>query len=140
MRPREVGIHMTTTDQGKVTTPIARPSIRLRGPWAAQSPNHARVDRLDPGGKVVVGGSGTPTQSPASVFRLARFNADGSFDNTFGLRGTIATAFNISDNLFEITRQPDGKVVAVGNTGASSDIAIALGGLPPPVRSFAGRG
>ena len=56
----------------------------------------------------------------------ARFDAAGSFDATFGSGGIVTTGFNSSDNLYDITRQPDGKLLALGNTNASGGTALAL--------------
>jgi uncharacterized delta-60 repeat protein len=92
-------------------------------------PNHPNTPDsilVAPDGKVVVGGTGVPTQSPASLFGLARFDAGGSFDGSFGSGGIVTTQFNSSDHLFDIARQPDGKLLALGNTNASSGAALAL--------------
>ncbi len=61
-------------------------------------------------GKIVVFGNNS--------FILARYNIDGTPDNTFGINGRQTVDFNIAS----IAIQSDGKIVAGGNAGA--DFAI----------------
>ena len=61
-------------------------------------------------GKVVEGGS------ILSNFSLARFNADGSPDTTFGFMGRLITDVGGTDVLGKIVIQPDNKIVVVGTT------------------------
>jgi uncharacterized delta-60 repeat protein len=69
---------------------------------------------LQPDGKIVVaGGSG------GSDFALGRLNADGSVDKTFNFSGLVTTDIGGSgtpDSLDALALQPDGKIVAVGDT------------------------
>ena len=62
-------------------------------------------------------------------FGLARFNNDGSLDNSFGGNGTVATAFdgNMGQGT-SIILQPDGMIIAAGWAGSSissMDFALA---------------
>ena len=60
-------------------------------------------------------------------FALARFNADGTLDATFGSEGNVRTDFSgKSDSAFAVTIQPDGMVVAAGSTGAFPGGLFAL--------------
>jgi uncharacterized delta-60 repeat protein len=62
--------------------------------------------------KVVVAGSGT-----ASGFTIARYNADGSLDSTFGSGGVKAFPISNSpypDAAYAVAIQSDGKIVAAG--------------------------
>ena len=72
-------------------------------------------------GKIVavgyVGGSGN-----LEDFGLARFNADGSVDSTFGTEGKVATDFGFRDKIFAVVIQPDGKIVGAGYAGDSTDL------------------
>lgn len=66
---------------------------------------------IQPDGKIVVGGSFTslqPTrsQTPFLALRLARFNRDGTVDESFG------TAFN--DEVMVVAMQPDGRLLVGG--------------------------
>jgi uncharacterized delta-60 repeat protein len=71
---------------------------------------------------VLVGGSYTfSTQfSPnfhSGHFALARLNADGSLDTSFGAKGLVQTDIGTNtDSAAAVTVQPDGKIVAVGRT------------------------
>ncbi|MBV9927671.1 MAG: DUF4214 domain-containing protein [Acidobacteria bacterium] len=83
-----------------------------------------------PGGKIVAAGyvSGPEFDTTRAEFGAARFNADGSPDNTFGVGGRATTRF--SSGAYAVARgmaaQPDGKVVVVGESGEqNSDIALA---------------
>jgi uncharacterized delta-60 repeat protein len=69
---------------------------------------------IQPDGKIVmVGGS-------ISDFVLARYNTDGSLDQTFGAEGLVTHSM-LSGSSEEIARavaiQPDGKIVVAGHTG-----------------------
>src|SRR5205809_810001 len=47
-------------------------------------------------------------------FALARYNADGSVDLTFGSAGRVVTDFDGDDTAFALAVQPDGKIVVAG--------------------------
>lgn len=64
---------------------------------------------IQPDGKIVVAGNSN------WKFALARYNTNGSLDNTFGTGGLVVTPIGTStDELKNITLQADGKIVAVG--------------------------
>src|SRR5262245_11651818 len=67
------------------------------------------------GDKIVVGGR-YHKKNQASVFALARFNSDGSLDQTFGSGGIASTSFgnNTAADALEIAVQADGKIVQSG--------------------------
>ena len=72
----------------------------------------ARATAIQPDGKIVVVGFGEETHDVAC---LARYNTDGSLDNTFGNEGKVIVAFpNSSLELHDLAIQPDGKIVAAG--------------------------
>jgi len=65
-------------------------------------------------GKIVAAGS-----SRGTAFLLARFNADGSLDQTFGNNGSVLTTFGDPTALGRaIAMQADGKIIVVGESGA----------------------
>jgi len=71
-------------------------------------------------------------------FALARYNADGTADQTFGQDGTVAVGFFA----FALTIQPDGRIVAAGSGGNDEHPDFALSRYMPDGsldRSF-GRG
>lgn len=71
---------------------------------------------VQPDGKVVAAGSLSTVDG--SAFALARYNPDGSLDNSFGDGGRVTTTFgerdSISNFLGALVVQPDGKLVVVG--------------------------
>ena len=67
-------------------------------------------------GKIVAGGYIVGVPGTGSVdFALARHNADGSLDSSFGVGGKVVTDFNsVSNGITKIVLQSDGKIVAGG--------------------------
>ncbi|MBI3345430.1 MAG: hypothetical protein HY028_11360 [Gammaproteobacteria bacterium] len=85
------------------------------------SSDEANAVALQPDGKiVVVGENGTD-------FLVARYNADGSLDSSFGTGGRVTTDFGAEDVAQAVAIQPDGKIIVVGYTinGSSGDFALA---------------
>jgi serralysin len=88
---------------------------------------------LQPDGKIVVaGGLTTAPHSNYSLFRVDRYNLDGSPDRSFGLNGVVTTDFGGGGAFANaITLQLDGKIIVAGwaYTGAQGsdyhDFAIA---------------
>lgn len=67
---------------------------------------------------VVVGTSGLVEEQLRNDFAVARYNADGTLDSTFGTGGTVRTDISGGfDAATEAAIQPDGKIVAVGTDG-----------------------
>jgi uncharacterized delta-60 repeat protein len=77
-------------------------------------------------GKIVAAGS-----TRGTAFLLARFNADGSLDQTFGNNGSVETTFGDPTAAAKaVVLQADGKIIVVGVSGAGSyselnDFALA---------------
>jgi uncharacterized delta-60 repeat protein len=100
---------------------------------------------LTPNGKVVVAGSTTTRSNPNTrriYFALVRFTASGRVDKTFGRGGRVLTRFpHGRAEAWAVTVQPDGKVVAAGDSDRSGNFEIARyqrnGELDP---SFGGNG
>jgi uncharacterized delta-60 repeat protein len=66
-----------------------------------------------PDGRLVVGGAAG--SSPYRDFKIARFDADGSLDPTFGTGGTVTIAVSpFDDTARAIALQTDGKIVVAG--------------------------
>ena len=76
-------------------------------------------------GKILVGGTGNPG---GMDFALALYTTNGSLDTNFGGGdGKVTTDFNNSgDLLYGMKIQPDGKIVAAGNTNQAGFINFAL--------------
>src|SRR5258706_1829307 len=82
---------------------------------------------VQPNGKLLVGGRAQV--GSGYDFMLARFNANGSLDTTFGSHGVVTTDFgSAQDAASAMVVQADGKIVLAGQTlsvGTSYDFALA---------------
>lgn len=65
-------------------------------------------------GKIVLGGKHYFNTTNATSFALIRYNTDGTIDSTFNTDGKVITPSN--GYLNSLTIQPDGKIVAVGQS------------------------
>jgi uncharacterized delta-60 repeat protein len=78
-------------------------------------------------GKIIAAGGSQATGSSGD-FGLVRYNDDGSLDSTFGAGGKVTTAFGPwRDRVFALSLQPDGKIVAGGDTESREDGGSAFG-------------
>lgn len=87
---------------------------------------------LQTDGKIVLGGSANSSLNPSKDFALARYDADGTLDATFGPdgAGTVTTDFyGNADFIYALAAQADGSIVAAGATysadNATSVFALA---------------
>jgi uncharacterized delta-60 repeat protein len=104
-------------------------------------PSAPRASRIQPDGKIAMAGVIAPTLPTFATFGVARLNADGSADPTFGDNGVVPTPLpglneaSATDMLVE----PDGDIVAVGPADPTSEPGSAVvlvrytpgGGLDP---------
>ncbi len=95
-------------------------------------------------GRIVVVGRGGTTNLGATDFAIARYNANGSLDNTFSGDGKQTTDFGgAEERATGVALQADGKIVAVGQGASGGNYGFALarynanGSLDP---SFSGDG
>ncbi|WP_048441016.1 hypothetical protein [Caenimonas sp. SL110] len=91
-----------------------------------------RLDRaasliIQSDGKIVVAGQTRLTSGDSGDFAIVRLHANGSLDTSFSLDGKASVSFTPSgsDAAVSLAQQADGKIVAVGATGSSSDVAVA---------------
>lgn len=72
---------------------------------------------LQPDDKIIVVGAVKNTQAPFQQdFAVARFNADGTLDNTFGTNGLVVTDMGSDDEIASaVALQGNGKIVVIGN-------------------------
>jgi uncharacterized delta-60 repeat protein len=81
---------------------------------------------IRPSGRIVA--AGWTSSSGFGDFAIARYNADGSLDGSFGADGKVVTDVGgYPDFANAVAVQPNGKVVAVGSSGtatADSDFAV----------------
>lgn len=92
--------------------------------FGTNTDDQANAVALQNDGKIVIAGS---SGNNTIDFALARYNSDGTLDNTFGTGGKVTTSFGSASALaYGMIIQPDGKIVAVGRGGISSpDFALA---------------
>ena len=98
---------------GKVTTPIGSGN------------DLAAAVVLQADGKIVV--AGRSYNGTGDDFGVARYNANGSLDTTFGTGGKVTTPVGLSDDDgLAVALQPDGRIVVAGYTynGTNKDIAL----------------
>ncbi len=67
-------------------------------------------------GKILAGSLYGPLNGPWD-FALARYQANGTVDTTFGTGGKVVTDFGGNDRVAGLAVQPDGKILAVGISG-----------------------
>jgi uncharacterized delta-60 repeat protein len=69
---------------------------------------------LQPDGRIVLVGF-ADSESSDSDFLLARLNANGALDPTFGTGGRVRTSFgDLNGGAYGAVLQPDGRIVAAG--------------------------
>ncbi|HEY9401176.1 MAG TPA: Calx-beta domain-containing protein [Pyrinomonadaceae bacterium] len=68
-------------------------------------------------GRIVVAGEIATSVAADDNFALARYNPDGSLDNTFDGDGKVVTDFDLVDGARDVVIQPDGRIVAAGRAG-----------------------
>jgi uncharacterized delta-60 repeat protein len=90
---------------------------RVTTDFGANRADAATAVVIQADGKIIAGGF-TLNNQGAPEFALARYNADGSLDSTFGTGGLVITIFSGGGaNLNALALQPDGEIVAVGTNG-----------------------
>jgi uncharacterized delta-60 repeat protein len=84
---------------------------------------------VQPDGKIVAAGTVTNFQNNQERFVIARYNSNGSLDNTFGSGGIVITdLLGDIDRASSLVITADGKLVVAGGTfnpGGFSDFALA---------------
>lgn len=81
---------------------------------------------IRPDGKIIAAGQSFDPATRLN-FALARYNPDGSLDNSFGTAGKTTTDFfGQDDAAIAIAAQPDGKIVAAGYATTMTGLVFAL--------------
>jgi uncharacterized delta-60 repeat protein len=77
---------------------------------------------VQPDGKIVLAGNGGVKSGQLyGAFELARYNANGSLDTSFGQQGKVTTFFGrFQVSTQALLLQPDGKVIVAGDTDISA--------------------
>jgi len=81
-------------------------------------------------GKIAVSGYERNPDPFGNYFALARYNADGTLDTSFGTGGVVATDFGVDPSQdassFRLLLQPDGKIVLAGSAQANGGYNFAV--------------
>lgn len=107
---------------GQVDSTFNNPPFDYSAEGSATNDTSATV-ALQPNGQIVTGG--IHFAGGFDLFGLARLNSNGSLDVTFGTGGVLTTSFQgqTSAQVTSVLIQPDGKIIAVGQTLTSNGIA-----------------
>ena len=82
-------------------------------------PSIARGIKIQEDGKILVAGN---VQGNTGVFAVARYNADGSLDNTFGINGETTSPIETDRSfVFDLALQNDGKIIVAGYSQVKND-------------------
>ncbi len=82
-----------------------------------------KATALQKDGKILIAGAGGYGDVGGSL--VARYNADGNIDQSFGINGWVATVFSGQvDGFYSVAEQEDGKIVAAGRLGAKVDAGV----------------
>jgi uncharacterized delta-60 repeat protein len=84
--------------------------------FAPSSRERALALQIATDGKLIVGGAARGGGLPAGNFLVARLNADGSLDATFGSGGKTITDFGALGEVHGLAIDAGGRIVAVGGT------------------------
>ena len=76
-------------------------------------------------GKIIAAGN-TTILGLNTDFALARFNTDGTLDNTFGVGGKVTTNVGSDDVAYKMALQSDGKIVVAGTSSLVNDYGYSL--------------
>jgi uncharacterized delta-60 repeat protein len=76
----------------------------------------ARSIAIQPDGKILAAGaSASPCGPDLLDFALARYQADGTLDPTFGSGGKVFTSFEVQGGALQLALQPDGRILVGGS-------------------------
>lgn len=86
--------------------------------------SEANAVALQPDGKIVTVGSSWRGYENCCWFTVARYNTNGTLDQSFGGGdGRVFTDFGSPDEARDVAVQPDGKIVALGTSGGNAALA-----------------
>jgi uncharacterized delta-60 repeat protein len=82
---------------------------------------------FEPNGQIVADGYYTSSTPPETQYgSVIRLNASGSLDTSFGVGGFANSAIGVVPDYFGVLIQPDGNIVAVGQTGFNGGTSNGL--------------
>ncbi len=77
----------------------------------------ARALAIQADGRIIAAGQTALSVASEDNFALARYNTDGSLDNSFDTDGKVITDFGLVDSANAVVIQTDGRIVAAGSAG-----------------------
>ena len=92
---------------------------------SAAGPGHGHAITVDSKNRIVL--AGTQNAATKSYFAIARYQPDGKLDQNFNGGGRLVDSTSAADQLWAVTTQDDGKIVAAGGTGASPNGDTVVG-------------
>ena len=109
------------TRQGRLDRSFGRGG-KVVTDFGARNNASANAVAIQPDGKIVAAGDRAERN-----FVLARYNADGSLDRTFGQGGRVVTRVDRGHYASELVAQPDGRLVAAGAADRTSVALVRYG-------------
>ncbi|MEO8888321.1 MAG: delta-60 repeat domain-containing protein [Jatrophihabitantaceae bacterium] len=88
--------------------------------FAATPTDNASAIAVQPNGQVVIAGTSSNITTGGAAFGLARVNANGSLDASFGTGGVVTTSFQGPDYATEVALQTNGNIVVAGTSDDNS--------------------
>ncbi|HYV92926.1 MAG TPA: T9SS type A sorting domain-containing protein [Chitinophagales bacterium] len=76
---------------------------------------------IQPDGKIVT--AGVSFNGANNDFGLLRFKSNGALDSSFGIDGKVITAIGVLDEAYAVAIQPDGKIIAAGQSSPGFAVA-----------------
>ncbi|MER6564495.1 calcium-binding protein, partial [Streptomyces sp. NPDC001027] len=117
---------------GTVTT-----AVNNMGPSLQWSEAHAVALQAD--GKIVVAGSSWRDYEDCCWFVVARYNSDGTLDDSFSGDGRVFADFDGPTEALDVAVDPGGRIVAAGYSGGQTAV-LRLTGNGVPDATFGGDG
>ena len=107
------------------------PDVSFNGTGVAltnfESEDRAAAVLLQSDGKIVAVGTASPEPAAGLRFALARYNANGSLDSSFGQNGQVVTTpGGVWASAENALLQPDGKIIVVGSSWANPSFVSTL--------------
>ena len=93
------------------------------GSFGAQD-NEINTIVIQPDGQILIGG--TSLQGNRDLFAVARLEADGEFDETFGEQGVVRPIIEQNDGINGMALQHDGRLVVAGESFNGQRFSIAV--------------
>jgi uncharacterized delta-60 repeat protein len=111
------------TATGNIDSTFSSPLLDFGG-TGTNTGDDAKAVAIQPNGQIVIGVTHFSSGFSNEQFALARLNANGSLDSTFGSGGLVTTSVGGVEDLAAVLVQPDGKIVAIGSANNFSDLAV----------------